>query len=203
MSELQIQLTEEFPDQAAEQLKQGLGKYLPAGELRRYMRLSGGLEPIIRLLGDLVVWAPITAAATAYFTRLAFRAADETWDKITGGSNSKEVERLAAAVDELAKAVERVGGRATVAFGLPIPDDHFGTTISMEYGDREELARALALFVIHAGKIEKAMLAEVDAGRVPAAGAQIVFETDERASIRWQWWDENDRPHIQEIHVDW
>ena len=85
----------------------------------------------------------------------------------------------------LAAAADGVDGEVTISVGLNIPDDHFGTAISIMPGDPEEVARVLASFIVHVEQISKVMRAEIEAGRTPLGPAIIKLQDDGSLMVSW------------------
>ena len=69
--------------------------------------------------------------------------------------------------------------------GLNIPDDHFGTAVSIKPSDPEEEARVPASFIVHGEQISKAMQAEVEAGFTPLGRAIIELQNDGSLLVSW------------------
>ena len=181
MSELYLDLSEKFHDEAAG-IRVELSKHLKVGQPRLIALCSADPPSFIQLLGDAGTWLPLSAAAAAYLATLAKHLADATWDKI---SNRNEVKPITDVATTLATAAERVDGKVGIFFGLDIPDDHFGTSVSIDSSDPEAVACVLACFIVHVEQLSKAMQAEVAAGRVPA-GPAIIELQDDSLLVRWQ-----------------
>ena len=139
----------------------------------------------------------LVAAATVYLSTLAKRAANATWDRLASGFNSKEVKPLTAVAKTLATAADSVDGEVTIAVGLNIPDDYFGTAISIKRRDPEEVARVLASFIVHVEQISKAMEAEVKAGRTPLGRASIELQDDGSLLVSWVAQDDFSRHELR------
>ena len=180
-SELNLTLTEKFD---AEAVRLGLSEYLSVGE-PKFLGLKSAEPPsILQLLGDALAWLPLKVAAGVYLSTLAKRAGDATWDWLGSRFSSSEMRPLANVAKTLAKAANSVNGKATILVGLNIPDDSFGTAISIESGDPEEIARVLASFIVHVEQISKAMRAEVEAGRPPWS-AWIELQDNGSLLVSW------------------
>ena len=188
MLELNLVLSEKFNKDDAEAIQADLSKYLKVGKPKIMFRRSADptLTAFIQLLGDAAVWLPLALVAKTYLSTLAKRAADATWDRLAAHFNSNEMKPLADVATTLTIAAERVGGEVEIVFGLNIPDDHFGTAISIKSPEPEEVARVLASFIIHVEQLSKVMQAEVEAGRAPLGRAIIELQDDGSLLIRWQ-----------------
>ena len=186
MSELNLDLAYNFDTENAEAIRAELSKYLEVSEPRLRIFQSADPPSFFQLLGDASAWLPLKAAATIYLSTLAKRAGDATWNQLTSFFKSNEVKPLADVAKTLAKAVDGVDGEVVFVVGLNIPDDHFGTAISIQPGEPEEMARVLASFIVHVEQISKAMLAEIKAGRTPIGRAFIELEDDGGLLISWE-----------------
>ena len=182
MSELKLELTKKFDAGA---IRAELNEYLKVSEPTLMFFKSADPPSIIKLLGDVVAWLPLSAPATVYLSTLAKRAADATWDGLASLFNSNEVKPLADVSKTLATAANSVDGEVTIAVGLNIPDDRFGTAISIKPGAPEEVARVLASFIVYVEQISKAMREECEAGRTPLGGAGIELQDDGSLLISW------------------
>ena len=183
MSELSLILSENLPE--ADGIRAELSKHLKVGQPRYLALMSANsiLSPFVQLLGEAGAWLPLYAAATAYLATLAKRAAEATWDKI---ANRNDVKPLADVATTLATAVACVDGKVRISFGLNIPDDYSGTSMSIKSSDPEEVARALSCFIVHVEHLSEAMQAEVVAGRVPFGPALIELQDDGSLLVRWR-----------------
>ena len=184
MSELYLEMSEKFSDEA-DGIQAELSTHLDVGEPNVWFHAWADPNPpsYVQLLGDAMAWLPLYAAAAAYLTTLAKRAAEATWDKIV---NRNEVKPLADVATTLATAAACVDGEVIIAVGLDIPDDTSGTSISIKSSDPEAVARVLAYFVVHVEQLSKAMQAEVAAGREPHGEAIIELQDDESLVVRWK-----------------
>ena len=182
MSELDLMLTREFD---AETIRSELGKYLRVKKPTILFLKSAEPPIILRLLGDVPAWLPLTAAAGVYLSTLAKRAADATWGRLASRFSNDQVRPLIHTVRTLEKAANSVGGNVTLLVGLNIPDEDDGTVLSIGPGDPKEMERMLATFVVRAKQISKAMQAEVESGRQPFGGARIELQDNGSLLISW------------------
>ena len=185
MSELNLELTEKFDAENAAAIRAELSKYLKVSEPRFISMRSADPPSFLQLLGDVSAWLPLKAAVAVYLSTLAKRAGDATWNRLASLFNSNEVKPLADVTKTLATAADSVDGEVTIVVGLNIPDEHFGTAISIMPGDPEEMARVLASFIVHVEQISKAMRAEVEAGRTPLGPAIIKLQDDGSLMVSW------------------
>ena len=183
MSELELVLSEKFD---AETIQAELSEYLKVSEPKLMLLRSADPPSILNLLGDPLAWLPLKAAAAVYLSTLAKRAGDATWEGLASLLKSNKVKPVADVAKTLATAANSVDGKVTMTVGLNIPDDHFGTAISIKPGPPEEVTRILlASFVVHVEQIEEAMRAEIEAGRTPLGGAKIELQDDGSLLVSW------------------
>ena len=180
MSELYLELSEKFRDEAAG-IRDELSKHLKVGRPSIVFRRSADptLPSFIQLLGGVLAWKVIYPPAKAFLETWGKRAGEATWDKF---ANRNEVKPLTDVATALTTAGARVDGEVEITVGLNIPDDRSGTLISVKSSDPEAVARVLAYFVVHVEQLSKAMKAEVAAGRTPFEPAIIERQDDDRTN---------------------
>ena len=184
MSELNLALT--FDAKKAEAIRAELSEHLQVSEPRSIILQSADPPSFLQLLGDASAWLPLKAAAAVYLSTLAKRAGDATWNRLETLFHSNEVKPLGSVAKTLATAADSLGGsEVTVIVGLNIPDDIYGTVISIKPGDPEEVARVLASFIVHAEQISKAMRAEIESNRTPLGRAIIELQDDGSLLVSW------------------
>ena len=189
MTQLKLVLSQNFDMDFAESVKAELGAHLDIeGPYFRFQKAAEpGLGPqLIQLIGGVVAWLPLSAAATVYLATLAKRAADATWDGLASLFKSKEVKSLAEVATTLAEAANAVEGDVEIVVGLDIPEENWGTAMVIRANSPEQIARALASFVMHAERLSKEMKAELAAGRTPLGRATIDLEEDGSLTVRWR-----------------
>lgn len=199
MSELTLALPEKFDAKA---VRAELSEHLKISEPQVLCFRSADPPSVIQLLGDHWAWLPISAAAvffSKYLSTLGKRSAEATWDGLASLFNSNEVKPLADVSRALATAADSVDGNVTIVVGLNIPDDHFGTAISIKPGDPEEVGRVLASFIVHVEQISKAMKAEVKAGHTPLGRAHIELQDDGSLLVNWVAQDDDFSRHELKI----
>ena len=182
MSELYLGLSEKFYGEA-DSIRADLSKHLKVGQTSFLFRQSVDPPSLVQLLGDAAAWLPLSAPAAVYLATLAKKAAEATWDKI---ANRNDVKPLADVATTLATAAARVDGEVEITTGLNIPDDRFGTSISIKSSDPEAVARVLACFIVHVEQLSKAMQDEIAAGRMPLGPAVIDLQSDGSLLVRWR-----------------
>ena len=114
-----------------------------------------------------MAWLPLYAAATAYLATLAKRAGEATWDKLF---NRKEAKPITDVATTLATVAADKDGKVRISFGLNIPMTILVRRCHFESPDSEDVARALACFVVNVEQLSKAMQAEVAVGRLCPPG---------------------------------
>jgi hypothetical protein len=164
-----------------------LREHMDVGDARWLVRKSvdpARDAPFLQLIGDVATWLPLSAAATVFFSTLAKRAADATWDALARAFQQKDAKPLADVATALGKAMEKSGPATELIVGLSIPDRHWGTALVIRDADPVKIAAEFAVFIAHAEKIARTMEAEVAAGRAPLGRARISIEGD-TVVVRW------------------
>ncbi len=187
MTELNLELSERFDKEDAETMRVALSEHLVVGKPSFIFRRSAGtdLASFIQLLGDLAAWLPLSAAATVYLSTLAKHAGDATWNGLRQLLHSKEVKPLADVADTLATIANKIDGEVEIVVGLNIPDEHFGTAISIRVRDPVEISRILATFVVRIPELSKIVQAEVEAGRQPLGRVTVEIQDDSSLLVKW------------------
>ena len=98
---------------------------------------------------------------------------------------SKEVKPLADVSNALASIANQTEAIVEVVVGVNVPDEYWGTRVTIQGGDPEEVARKMAAFIVRAEELSEMMRAEVDAGRAPLAGAKVEVEEDGSLVVTW------------------
>ena len=192
MSELSLEMTEKFIRNDYESVRSELNQYLNVRKPTILFRRSADptLISFIELMGEVVAWMPIKAAATVFLSRLAFRAADATWDNLASLRKDKTVKPLKDVAATLVKAADLIDGELTYRFGFKIPHDDTSTEIFIEARSPEELERVIATFVVNLEELFIAMKAEIDAGRTPPL-RHAIAELQDDGSLHVKWQTEN------------
>ena len=192
MSELSLEMTEKFIRNDYEFVRSELNQYLNVRKPTILFRKSADptLISFIELAGEVVAWMPIKAAATVFLSRLAFRAADVTWDNLASLRKDKTVKPLKDVAATLVKAADLIDGELTYRFGLKIPHDNTSTEIFIEARSPEEVERVLVAFVVNVEELYIAMKAEIDAGRTPPL-RHVLAELQDNGSLHVKWQTED------------
>ena len=187
--ELTLVLSEKFTEGDAKSLRAALGRRLQVGNPRFVGRAAANPPSTIQLLGAVVTWLPLAAAATAFVTAflktLGTKAANAAWDSAAAWFKSKEGAPLADVVKALVAAAERVDGEVRIGVGLSIPDDHFGTAIWTDSHDPVEVAKKLSALITHAERISETMQVEIECGRRPVGPAIVELQGNGSVVLRW------------------
>lgn len=189
MSELTLVLSDKFTESDAKSLRAALGWHLQVGGPMFVRRASADPPSTIQLLGAVVAWLPLVAAATAFVTAfsktLGTKAANAAWDSAATWFKSKEADPLADVAKALVAAAERVDGEVRIGVGLSIPDDHFGTAIWADSHDPVEVAKKLAALITHAERISETMQVAIECGRRPIGPAIVELQEDGSVVVKW------------------
>ena len=188
MTGLALVLSDDFDPRDAEAARTALGEHLEVGEPKWYARFSAdpNLVSIIRLIGDALAWLPLSAAAAVYLSTLAKHAGDATWKSIESRRRNKEVKPLTDVATTLATIASKADGRVQIAVGLNVPDDFWGTCITIQGQDPEEITRKMATFLVHIEALSRVMKAEMEAGRTPLGPAFVEIQEDGSLKVKWR-----------------
>ncbi|MEQ8503228.1 MAG: hypothetical protein RIB84_27745 [Sneathiellaceae bacterium] len=194
MPELNLILSDRFALDDANAVRTALSEHLSVGEPRFWLRKSVDptLISIIQLMGTAAAWLPLSAAATIYLSTLAKRAGDATWDGIASLLKRKEVKPLADVATTLATTASKMEGKVEIVVGLSLPDDSFGAAVTIKGKSPEDVAQAVAAFVVHVEALSKTMQAEVEAGRAPLRRAAVEVQGDGSLLVKWYSHDESE-----------
>ena len=186
MSKVCLTLTDGFRSAPATQLAKALSEYLEIeGPQLLFRKSADQLPQFIQLLGDVAAWAPLSVPVAAFFTRLAIKAADTTWDMIHDALKKEEVKPLAGVSNGLAKAVKAIPESATISIGLNVPDDNFGTIVQITDTSPENIALCIARFVSKIEPIAEAIGEEIERRGIPLGEVHLEFLDNGKAIIRW------------------
>lgn len=133
----------------------------------------------------MALWAPLAAAATAYFAQIGKRAGDATWDHLASRFKGNEINPIIDIATTLSTVVDEIDGEVKIIFGLNFPDEIFGTTISANARDPAEVARALSSFVVHADLISEFLHSKFGQGRRPFGPVIVALQDDGRLLLKW------------------
>ena len=187
MAELSLVLSERLGDAELDSLLAELRVHLSVGEPRYLLRKSAdpNLASVIQLVGSVLAWLPLSAAATAYFASLGKHAGDATWNRLTRSRRREEAKPVSELATALAKATDRMGSNTEVVIGLDVPDGPWGTKITIKNPGPEEVARVLGAFVAHVEQLAKEVQAAVDEGGQPRG--PVVVELDSNGDLVATW----------------
>ena len=164
-----------------------LSQHLEVDGPKRLHRASAGpaLTEFIELIGSAAAWLPLAAAAGVYLSTLARHAGNATWEGLRSLFKSKEVKPLADVSNALASIANQTEAIVEIVVGVNVPDEYWGTRVTIQGGDPEEVARKMAAFIVRAEELSEMMRAEIDAGRAPLAGAKVEVEDDGSLVVTW------------------
>ena len=189
MSHLYLTFSREYEADVTESVKAELSAYFNIEGPYIYFQKSadsGSGPQLIQLIGDYAAWLPLATAVSVYFSTLAKKAADATWDGLSLLFKKDDVKPLANVVNTLANAAQAVEGDVEIILGIDIPDKNWGTAMVIKSKNPEEIACALASFVSRVELLAKEMEKVVAEGNAPLARAIITLEEDCSLLVRWQ-----------------
>ena len=164
---LALILSEDFHPDAAEAARAELREHLKVDEPTFVARFSDdtNLASFIRVIGDINTWLPLSVPAAVYFSTIAKRAGDATWDSIRALLERRKAKSLADVATTLAATASKANGEVHIFMGLDVPDKYWGTCIFIRGRDPREIAHKMAAFVVHIEELETVMQGEIEAGR--------------------------------------
>ena len=143
----------------------------------------------IQIMGEALQWLPLLKVATTVFlAQLAKEAATDIYKhkqhigRALTNAGAAPLRLVAAA---LKKARDSSPRRPGLFIGVPLPDDHFGTALSLPGDSEEEIASLVARFVVRVQAIEQLIQAEISAGRSPLGRVQVIPKGTEGFLLRW------------------
>jgi hypothetical protein len=199
---LTILATEDIPQSVLADIIQ---EWAPLGRLNPgnpgYTKSAEG-PSFIQIMGAAKEWfTPLNIAATVFLSTLAQEMAKDAYKNkaaIAKALAAGAAAPLRRAVQALSRAKSATHSR-TIVLGLSVPDDYFGTALTVPL-DPEEIAYPLAMLVTLANRIEAIIEAEVKAGRKPLARVNISLSGPQ--TLRLDWVDHSFAQHHIEIRAD-
>lgn len=179
---IDVNTTDDIGLDNRDQLVEDLSASIKIGEIREtHFRGADGLPSYIQLIGNWQAWVPIVAAATVFLKKIAERAADDAYPILKTGA--QDVFHLF--VEALSRARGRADDIPQIIVALDVPDDYFGTSLSISTSTEIDAAVLLANFVAQSQKIHRAVQAEVDNGARPVGGFKLAALEDGRFEVTW------------------
>ena len=183
---MHLELTENFSRSVdVESIHSELSSYFMVEKPQFLIRKSLDLIQYLMLLGAAAEWLGLIGAARVYFKTLAKHAGDATWNKLASLKQSKEVKPLVDVASTLTMAAKQVDGKAKIIIGINIPDNNFGTELSIQPTNVESVIHDLASFIVHVEELSTAMQKEIEAGREPRGPAKIEIQDDGSLLVKW------------------
>lgn len=193
-------VTLEVPQEAREVLKAEAAPLLSIVDVHELVLLSADIHSFIKVLADALDWTlPFKAAAGVFLSQLAKNMADDLWKnrveitKALGSAAAFPIRKLIGAIE---KAREISGELTTFAVGVPVPDDHFGATVTLPGNSTESSAVTFAIFVHHAQEIERTLHQYISAGRGIVGPVRVRPEPDGSVVLVWM-----DRDSLSAVEV--
>lgn len=185
-----LHVTSDIPDTAKQRL---------ASEILTIMPLETGPNPLFRSAGPdqpsfiqiiacMVVWTPLTIAASNFFAQLAKRAANDAWDhkkEIAAKLKAVAVAPLKKFAEALNKARHASEQNPYIIVGIPLPDGYFGTTFRFQAENENDIVWFVANFLVKVEAIEKAIQEEMAGEHRPLAPVQLYLQKDNSFIIKW------------------
>ncbi|MFH2068273.1 MAG: hypothetical protein ABII89_02260 [Candidatus Omnitrophota bacterium] len=190
-----LRITGDIPIAARQRLGSEISAIIPL-EIEPVPSFRSALSDqpsFIQIIAYVAVWTPLTIAASNFLAQLAKRAADDAWDhkkEIAIKLKTNTVALLKKFTEALNKARQASNQNPYIIVGIPLPEDHFGTTFRFQAEDENDIAWFVANFLIKAEAIEKAIQEEMAGEHRPFASIQLHLQKD--GSLIMQWMDRNE-----------
>ena len=185
MTELNLSVSGKFNERDIQTIRIALGNYVKVGNPSRVFQRSADPPSVIELLGEVPLWVPLTAAASAFLAQIAKRAGDATWDRLASLFQGKEMNPIIDIATTLSTVIDEIDGEVKIVFGLNSPDEICEATISANAREPAEVARALSSFVVHADLISEFLHSEFGQGRRPFGPVIVTLKDDGRLLLKW------------------
>lgn len=198
---LRLLVTDDIPESTRRDL---VDAWEPIGGLERAGAVSlKSADPpsFIQIMGEALQWlSPLKVAAAVFLSQLAKEAATDIYKnkrkiaQALAQAGAAPLRRATAALKRARKESPRHPG---LVIGLSIPDDYFGTALSIRHDSDEDIACLLAAFVTKAEAIEEVLQAELRAGRPPLGRVQVIPTV--AGGFRLAWMDQQFAQHQREF----
>ncbi len=197
MTSIKLIYSDNVRGDVAESFDSAVRKHLPVeGPAKYFVRLSAQeLPAVIQLIGTVAAWLAL-ATATGYFGQLGVKAADFTLEKAKRAFKQKKEDPLTQIALAISNAKRALGDNSYVVIGLDIPDDHFGTSITIRHCEPEQIAYEVGNFLLKAEQIAAFMEREIASGRTPLGRVFITFKGD--GTVKLQWMRQSDMKVIEQ-----
>src|SRR5436190_1542493 len=143
MSEaIDVTFTRQIDNETREELLTDLKEIAQVGDVRdKFFKSEVGGPSFIELLGGIPAWGAIAAAASPFLIKFSQMAAEDAYKALKSGSGKA----FCTLWNALTKARSKVEGGTDLAIGLNIPDDYWGTVMTITRDcDDVEVAHRLA-----------------------------------------------------------
>ena len=159
---MHLELTEKFFRTGdVESIHSELNKYFVVDKPLPRIHKSVDLIELIIMLGAAAEWLGLREAVKAYLATLTKHAADTTWNKLASLKETIEVKPLVDVASTLTMAAKRVDGKVKIYIGINIPDNNFGTELTIQPTNVEGVIHDLASFIVHVEELSAAMQREI------------------------------------------
>ncbi len=186
MTTIHLTASERFDDAEADALAEALRKHFDVDGPHHLMRKADLLPQFVQLLADYKLWVALGLVASGFLTKIGQRAGDAVWDAIKERLKRKDAKPLADITDALARARKAAGPTGFIRIGLDMPDDRFGTVLTIHDTEPEKIAYAIARFCAKAEDIAATLRTEIDGGRGPAVGVTVTLLEGDAVMLEWQ-----------------
>lgn len=147
----------------------------------------------ITLLAGAEWWMQVISAYGAVYTvEIVKEAAKESWNN--RGQAVDALKSIGGGVKTLARSISELRSRLSsstmVRLGIPLPDDHFGTTLDLVGSDSEHVEQVILMFVAHLPKISDIISAQRLTGKRVLAGMRLRLLDNGALEVSWSEYSE-------------
>jgi hypothetical protein len=158
-------------------------------EPRLAMHKSESAPSFLQIIGEIIQWLdPLKVAATAFLLELSREAAKDVYKnkaKIIKALKVATVTSLNHFSEVLSRIKKNLPSRTKVAISIPIPDNFFGTTLLIESDKEEEIAWAIANFIVRIEAISKFIKKISESELKPFAPLHLTLLEDGNLKLTW------------------
>ncbi len=147
--------------------------------------LSADPPSWISLFADVPWWVKLTGGI--YLTEIVKEAAQDSWKNRAllakvPRSAASTVNRLAVAIRDL---VARLPHPTRFKIGLPLPDEHFGTSLDLAPSDVEQIEDTLYLFLAHLPQLDQLIQMQHETGCRVFGGLRLRLLDNGDVEVSW------------------
>jgi len=150
---------------------------------------SGTDSSLIQIIAEIIEWLDILkVAATVFLIELSKQAAKDFYknkDKIFKALKLAIVSPLKRISRVLSKVKKKLPDKTKIIIGIPIPNDYLGTILSIDSKQEEEIAWAVANFIVRIESISE-FIKEISSSELkPLGPLNLILLEDGNIKLTW------------------